>query len=70
MKNTKINQVLRHLKTGKTLTKFQAFNRYQMTNLGDCILRLREHHNIFTVMCKNQKTKSRYAKYWMPEEVK
>ena len=63
-------QVLHYLQSGKSLTKIQALEKFGMLNLGDCIFLLREYCDIKTIMCKNQKTKSRYAKYWMPEEVK
>ena len=55
--------VLNHLKSGKTLTKFQAFNKFLITNLGDTILQLRKSYNIVTEMKKNKSTNSIYAVY-------
>ena len=55
--------VLNHLKSGKTLTKFQAFNKFLITNLGDTILQLRKSYNIQTEMKKNKTTNTVYAVY-------
>ena len=55
--------VLKHLRSGKTLTKFQAFNKFLITNLGDTILQLRKSYNIVTEMKKNKSTNSIYAVY-------
>lgn len=56
-------QVLNYLQDGKSITKFDAFTKFGITNLGDIIFRLREVHYIKTFMTVNPKTKLRYAKY-------
>ncbi len=55
--------VLNHLRSGKTITKFQAFNKFLITNLGDCILQLRKSYDIQTTMKKNKSTNTVYAVY-------
>ena len=55
--------VLKHLRSGKTLTKFQAFNKFLITNLGDTILQLRKSYDIQTEMKKNKSTNTIYAVY-------
>ena len=56
--------VLNHLKSGKSITKFQAFNKFAITNLGDVVFKLRNAgHSIITDMRKNKNTKSIYAVY-------
>lgn len=63
---TKKQNVLNYLKSGKRLTKFKAFNKFLMTNLGDCILTLRNQgFPIATEMKRNKHTGNRYAVYYM-----
>lgn len=59
----KKQSVLAHLQSGKTITKFQAFNKFFITNLGDIILKLRKSYDIQTEMRKNKNTNSLYAIY-------
>jgi hypothetical protein len=61
---TKIDQVFSHLKKGKTLTSWQAFEMFRATRLADIVLRLRcKGYNISTELIKDGKT--RYARYRM-----
>jgi len=60
----KKQSILNHLSSGNTLTKFQAFNEFQVTNLGDVIFQLRNAgYNIITEMQSNKNTKTTFAKY-------
>lgn len=61
---SKKESVLKYLQSGRSITKFKAFEKFQMTNLGDTILQLRKDgYNIVTDMRKNKNTKSIYAVY-------
>jgi hypothetical protein len=63
---TKKEKVLKWLKSGKPLTKFLAFEKFLMTNLGDTISVLRNQgFAISTEMKRNENTNSRYAIYRM-----
>jgi hypothetical protein len=63
---TKKEKVLKWLQSGKPLTKMLAFEKFLMTNLGDCVLTLRnEGFAITTEMKRNENTNSRYAIYRM-----
>ena len=42
--------ILKHLKTGEPITKFDSMSRYQIINLGNVILRLRAKYPIDTIM--------------------
>lgn len=56
-------RVLNHLKTGKTLTKYQGFSRFNTVHLGDIIYRLkRQGHKIHARMItRNGKTYAIYS---------
>ena len=61
---TKKEKVLQYLKSGKPLTKFLAFEKFLMTNLGDTVLSLRNQgFAITTEMKRNESTGSRFAIY-------
>ena len=50
-KQTRYEKILRHLKSGKSITSFQAFNLYSITRLSDIIYWLRKHgHDIADIM--------------------
>ena len=61
---SKTMKVLTHLKSGKTITSWQAFERFRATRLADIVFRLRGHgFNIVTEMLEDGKI--RYARYRM-----
>lgn len=61
---SKKQSILNHLKSGKSITKYKAFNDFLVTNLGDVIFQLRNSNfNIQTEMKRNKSTNSTYAIY-------
>jgi len=60
------DRVLKHFKTGRTLTNMEAFDRFNTTSLAWDVWALRqEGHNIKTVMVKNIKSGKTYARYYL-----
>lgn len=58
----KTAKVLAHLKSGKTITSFEAFLEYRATRLADIIFRLRNQgHKIGTEYIQNDNAK--FARY-------
>lgn len=54
--------VLAHLKRGRTITSWQAFEQFRATRLADIIFKLRgQGYNITTELVEDEKT--RYARY-------
>jgi hypothetical protein len=60
-KRTQIEQVLSHLKKKKTITSWQAIERYHITRLAHYIYVLKEHYRINTIIEKADG--HRWAKY-------
>ena len=61
---SKIAKVFAHLKKGKTITSWQAFEQFHATRLADIIFKLRSKGcNINTELVEDGKT--RYAGYRM-----
>jgi aryl carrier-like protein len=59
---TKIDLVFAHLKKGKTITSWQAFELFRATRLADIVFKLRaKGFDITTIMLDGNGT--RYAKY-------
>ena len=59
---SKTAAVLAHLKKGKTITSWQAFEKFRATRLADIIFKLRNcGHDISTEMIEDNET--RYARY-------
>jgi len=59
---SKTAAVLAHLKKGKTITSWQAFEKFRATRLADIIFNLRNSgHDISTEMIEDNET--RYARY-------
>ena len=59
---SKTAAVLAHLKRGRTITSWQAFEQFRATRLADIIFKLRGHgYNITTELVEDEKT--RYARY-------
>lgn len=54
--------VLAHLKRGRTITSWQAFEKFGATRLADIVFKLRGHgFNVVTELVEDGK--SRYARY-------
>lgn len=59
----KSERVLNHLKSRKTITSWEAIQKYRATRLADIVFRLKQKgHTITTIMCKS-KDGAPYAKY-------
>jgi hypothetical protein len=59
-------QVLRHLKEGKSISQAQAADWYNCWRLADVIFTLRgEGHSIETHMVNNRKNEGKHARYLM-----
>ena len=65
MKNTKSQNVINHLESGKPLTKLDCFRLYSYWNLSDIILKLRKKHGYNYIQTTMKKTVngSEYAEY-------
>ena len=56
--------VLRHLKSGKTLTAYEAMEKYRILRLAGRIKELREMgYNIVNIPVNDRKTGAHYVKY-------
>jgi hypothetical protein len=66
---TKIDAVFAHLKKGKTITSWQAFEMFRETRLADIVFKLRcRGFNITTFLIESNGT--RYAKYKLNRRTK
>jgi hypothetical protein len=66
---TKIDSVFAHLKKGKTITSWQAFELFRATRLADIVFKLRaKGFDIATIMLDGNGT--RYAKYKLNRRTK
>ena len=64
---TKIDSVFAHLKKGKTITSWQAFELFRATRLADIVFKLRSRgYDITTFLIESNGT--RYAKYKMEKQ--
>ena len=64
---TKIDAVFAHLKKGKTITSWQAFELFRATRLADIVFKLRSRgYDITTFLIESNGT--RYAKYKMEKQ--
>lgn len=63
--------ILQHLQRGGTITKITAiYPPFSTTNLGDKILHLRrDGHDIKRRWCKNEKTGTRWAEFYIEPSV-
>lgn len=63
-KNTKDNQILAHLKQGKSITQIEAIDLYGCYRLSSVINRLRNlGHDIFTHFEPNKLSGGNHARY-------
>ena len=66
---TKIDAVFAHLKKGKTITSWQAFELFRATRLADIVFKLRSKvYDISTSLIESNGT--RYAKYKLNRRTK
>lgn len=69
--DSQVTLILNHLKSGKSITPLEAWDKYQTYRLGACIGRLREEgHNISTEIVYFKKTNGNtghYAVYRLEE---
>ena len=66
---TKIDSVFAHLKKGKTITSWQAFEMFRATRLADIVFKLRSRgYDISTFLIDYNGT--RYAKYKLNRRAK
>lgn len=64
---TKIDAVFAHLKKGKTITSWQAFELFRATRLADIVFKLRGRgYDITTFLIESNGT--RYAKYKLEKQ--
>jgi len=64
---TKIDAVFAHLKKGKTITSWQAFELFRATRLADIVFKLRSRgYDITTFLIESNGT--RYAKYKLEKQ--
>lgn len=70
MNNTQLEQILEHLKQGKSITPIEALDLYGCFRLSAVILKLRKQgHDIVTHHEPNQNCKGRHARYELIKEV-
>lgn len=62
------SQILEHLKKHGSISQIEALNLYSSMRLAAVIIRLRERHNIKTVMQTDPNTGSQYARYYYEGE--
>lgn len=61
--------ILKHLLTGKSISRLEALQLFGCLHIGARILDLRnEGYGIETGMVKNQHNGKRFARYYMPAE--
>ena len=64
---TKTDAVFAHLKKGKTITSWQAFELFRATRLADIVFKLRaKGYDITTLLIESNGT--RYAKYKLEKQ--
>jgi hypothetical protein len=64
---TKTDAVFAHLKKGKTITSWQAFELFRATRLADIVFKLRaKGYDITTFLIESNGT--RYAKYKLEKQ--
>lgn len=65
MKNSKHDQIKKHLLAGYAITGMQAFNLFNVYRLSSVInrLRIKDKMNINTEMVKDSNGRDAYAKY-------
>lgn len=61
LKMTQKEQVLLHFRKKKSLTSWEAINKFGIARLADTIYQLKEHHNIITIIEKADG--KRWARY-------
>ncbi len=59
-------EILRHLKSGKSLTPIDALREYKVLRLAARVKALRDQgYPIRTIMETDKRTGKRWARYWM-----
>ncbi len=63
--------ILEHIKQYGNISTLEGYEKYKIMRVGSVINLLRkEGYNIITIIEKNNKTKKKYARYYLKEGVK
>ena len=63
MRDKKQQKVLEHLKANRSITSLEAIDLFKATRLSSIIYRLRDRHDITTMMMEGKDGGAPYAKY-------